>query len=58
MEDDNLFLTLEIKTENNKEILYLNGIKLKGVSDYEIKKSPALPLRTAELNLELLVLLI
>ncbi|WP_302826647.1 hypothetical protein [Anaerofustis stercorihominis] len=58
MEDNNLFLTLEIKSESNKEILYLNGIKLKGVSDYEIKKSPALPPRTAELDLKLLVLLI
>lgn len=50
-EDKNRFLKLETKDKD----LFLEGICLKGIEDYEIKKSSDLPTGKAELEIKLIV---
>ena len=50
-EEKKSFLKLETKDKD----LFLEGIYLKGVEDYEIKKSSALPTGKAELEIRLIV---
>lgn len=44
-----------MRLENQNERLYLDGLKLRGVEQFEIKKSSALPHKMAELSIKLIV---
>lgn len=54
----NLFLKLKVENKDNREVLYINDMELKGVEKYKIIKRSDNPCGMTELELKMIVLFI